>query len=328
MAKSQNQTPSAADRAAVARHWLVRLASGAITDAELQACKTWLAQPGNDAVFRHERALWQGLDATKAAFYSGDDETAGDVVPLQRAVRPARRIVWGAMAAAACLMLAVLGQDWLRVAVYADHVTAQGDIRHVALPDGSLAVLNTDSAIAVDFGTAERRIDLLRGEVYFDVRKELGRPFRVHAGTAVAQAVGTAFNVRREAGQLTVTVTEGTVAVGADTADIAGAILLNAGDRGSYSREAGGVLRGRVDAEAATSWRRGTVFIDRLPLEDAVAELDRYWPGHVILVGPVPPQPVSLAFTPQGARDALAGLATSRGIRLRWIGGQIAILGE
>ena len=328
MTELQKQILPAADRAAMARHWLVRLASGEIAEDELQACRDWLADAENASAFRHERMLWQGLDAMRPAFYAPDDRPAETVVTLRPIRRHWQVAGWVAAAAAACLTLAVLAQDWLAVTVYADHATATGHIRPVTLPDGSVAVLNTESAIAVNFDERERRIEILRGEVYVEVRKETARPFRVYAGDAVAQAMGTAFGARRDGAGLAVTVTEGTVAIGPASGDAAAPILLRAGERGAVAADRAPVHHGQIDAEAATSWHRGTVFLEAMPLKDAVSELDRYWPGYVVVVGHPVTRPVSLAFTPDGARDALSGLAASNGLRLRWIGSHIAILSD
>jgi len=56
-------------------------------------------------------------------------------------------------------------------------------------------------------------VDLISGEAYFTVAKDLERPFAVYAGGAVVQAVGTAFSVSLDSRVVEVLVTEGRVLI-------------------------------------------------------------------------------------------------------------------
>jgi len=91
--------------------------------------------------------------------------------------------------------------------------TAVGAFQKFDLPDGSVAQLNTDSAIDTDFTATERRVRVVRGEVFFNVTKDPARPFIVVSGPVAVRAVGTAFNVRQRAAAVEVLVTEGRVRV-------------------------------------------------------------------------------------------------------------------
>ena len=93
------------------------------------------------------------------------------------------------------------------------YATTVGGYERVSLEDGSLVELNSASEVSVQFFPVERRVRLVRGEVYFTVAKNPARPFLVEAGAVVVRAVGTAFNVRLGARNVEVIVTEGRVAV-------------------------------------------------------------------------------------------------------------------
>jgi transmembrane sensor len=94
------------------------------------------------------------------------------------------------------------------------YVTAVGQQKILTLTDGSHVQLNTNSQIQVDYNEGFRNIQLLQGEVHFDVAKDPSKPFRVYAGNGRVQAVGTAFNVYLNHGDVDVFVTEGRVALG------------------------------------------------------------------------------------------------------------------
>jgi len=91
--------------------------------------------------------------------------------------------------------------------------TAIGEQRLVRLSDGTRVSLNSDSQVVVDYDTVQRRVRLKRGEAFFEVAKDMERPFIVSAGAREVTALGTAFVVRYEEGRTAVTLVEGKVAV-------------------------------------------------------------------------------------------------------------------
>ena len=90
--------------------------------------------------------------------------------------------------------------------------TGLGEQHSEVLPDHSVVELNTQSEIRVGFTAAERRVELVRGEAFFDVAKDPARPFIVVTDLATAKAVGTRFSVYRALSGTIVTVAEGRVA--------------------------------------------------------------------------------------------------------------------
>ena len=105
--------------------------------------------------------------------------------------------------------------------------TAKGETKRVALPDTSVASLNTGSKLEVKLARDKRQIVLLKGEAWFEVAKDKTKPFVVEAGQVRVRAVGTAFGVRRLDNGVEVLVTEGTVEVWTGAAKA----RLNAGQR-------------------------------------------------------------------------------------------------
>jgi transmembrane sensor len=88
------------------------------------------------------------------------------------------------------------------------HITA---MERRTLDDGTVIELNRDAEVAVLYTATERKVRLERGEAMFRVAKNPARPFIVITGDVHFRAVGTAFNVRREAEAVELIVTEGKV---------------------------------------------------------------------------------------------------------------------
>jgi transmembrane sensor len=302
-----------------ARDWIVRLATGDVTEAEMRRLKSWLAEsPDHQAVFARERAFWQRLGRLEPVAdpesWSETRREADDVARRgRRRARPA--IIVGGLIAA-CLALFVVYGD-IRIAILADYQTAAGARQSITLPDGSIAHLNTDTAIAVTYAADERRIDLLRGEAFFEVMPDPAKPFRVIAVDGVVQAVGTAFVVRTWADRATVAVTDGTVLVTspAPPSDPGASAEVRQGQTTRYHQGLPPEAAGSIDVAAAALWRRGEILIDDLPLDEAVAELDRYRPGRILLLGDaLSYAAVSGAFDIDRIDDAVAGLAATHGL--------------
>ncbi|WP_421706490.1 FecR family protein [Algihabitans sp.] len=322
---------------AAARDWLVRMTSGEPTAEESRRFQAWLAQsPSHRKAYEQERLFWQRLGHLKAA--SGPHTWA----PASRASAPstersargrvsarARRTFAAAGLAAACLSLFLLSGDWLRAAVLADHRTAQGELLSVDLSDGSTTHLDTDTALAVTFNAAERRIALLRGEALFEVAPDPQRPFRVELAGGVIEAVGTAFVVRHDGDAADIAVLEGQVRVVSPAAagSEAAAILARPGERTRFAKDDPPSPPETFDLRRAAAWRQGVILIDGLPLDRALEELDRYRPGRILLMGEGDDyRPVSGAFDLRNVDAAVAGLAATHGLSVTAVTDYLLIL--
>lgn len=279
---------------AAAQDWFLRLGAGDLSAEEHARFEAWRdADPRHLAAYEELRSLWADIDELEPVFAPQGRERRRELPPRQRRLRPAwwRTGSFATGLVAACLLLFVFGPATSRLParLLADHSTATGEQRMVSLPDGSIAWLNTDTAIDIAYTGERRRVKLLQGEALFEVRKDAARPFDVVAADGRTTAVGTAFAVKEADEGATVTVTEGIVRVtypDTTTGLVPGTgTLVEAGQQVSYRRgEALGVVR-PLDAAAATAWRHGSIVIRGRPLAEALAEIGRYRDGRIVLIG-------------------------------------------
>jgi transmembrane sensor len=167
-------------------------------------------------------------------------------------------------------------------------VTVRGEQRSLALEDGSVMQVNTDSAVSYAFSATERRVELQRGEAFFDVKRDPSRPFIVKAGASEVQVVGTQFSVRRAADRTDVVVTEGRVNVVPNAGFLASLmpkVELTPGHRLRLARD-NQLKVSAVDAAQATAWRTGSIAFDNTSLEEVVAEVNRYASTQVVVEDP------------------------------------------
>jgi transmembrane sensor len=94
-----------------------------------------------------------------------------------------------------------------------DYVSGIGERRVLHIEDGSTVTMNTRSRMRVWLTRHARDIELLEGEALFSVAHDPSRPFRVHVGHTVVEAVGTEFSVYRGEHGTKVSVVEGRVKI-------------------------------------------------------------------------------------------------------------------
>lgn len=285
-----------------AHAWIAALASGAMEHAQLQAFEQWLALPGHRRAFEYERQLWRSLGPRSA---SGLAATA----PQRRRQRW-KRAAWASVAVLA--LVAIAPEATLRL--QADHRSGAG-IAEVTLPDGSRAVLDAESAIAVHYGAHTRRIELLRGQAWFEVTADPRRPFQVSAEGGVVEDISTAFAVARREDQVEAMVEQGRVRVAAREGG--GWTYLDAGQRARYGRGRGVNRLGDVAPDRIASWRQGELLLDATSVGVAVERIGRYRQGPTFVRGDLSTLPaVNAALRLDRPEQALDALASSAGLRI------------
>src|SRR5580658_6541684 len=157
--------------------WLARRDRKEWGDADEAALRDWMsASVAHRVAFIRLEAAWAQAGRLKDLTAPGFD--APQPVALDEPRRMARMaiaavILVGCTAAALWAMTAHTG---------ASYRTAVGSIKAVPMRDGSTVTLNTDSGIRVALSDTERRVDLDKGEAFFEVAKDLTRPFVVRVG--------------------------------------------------------------------------------------------------------------------------------------------------
>ncbi|TYT26390.1 DUF4880 domain-containing protein [Luteimonas viscosa] len=299
----------------VAAEWLARRDGGASGDGDDAALEAWLAQDvAHRVAYLRLQAAWEHtgrLDALGAGLrgagvpprgfwgsHAGDEvrprpDPAAALDGFAFAARRPRGGSRGRFAAVAALAACALAVGWgwhaFAPVEAVSHATTLGVVRTVPLADGSSTTLASDSRIDVRLSRRERRIDLHRGEAYFEAAKDPGRPFVVDAGERRVVAVGTRFSVRRDGPDLRVVVTEGMVRLESDP--VAGQArpptLLPAGSV-AIARRDGVLVRSMPLAEAArlVDWRSGLLLFRDTPLAEAADEFNRYNARKIVIGDP------------------------------------------
>lgn len=209
----------------------------------------------------------------------------------------------------------------------ADYRTAKGEKRNIALPDGSVAVLGPESAIALDYRDDSRTIDLLTGMSFFEVASDARRPFRVLSGSLSATALGTAFDVSNDDSILTVSVDHGLVDVRLNNSALAGGEKLGEGQWITFDPSSGGIDRGKRESGQIASWRDNLIIAEREAVSALVARIGRWMPGRVVMADPyIGRQRVSGVFDLNDPLRALQAVVHPAGGRVRQLSSLVTVI--
>ena len=187
-----------------------------------------------------------------------------------------------------------------------EYVSGIGERRVLHIEDGSTITMNTRSRMKVLLTRNTRDIELLGGEALFSVAHDPNRPFRVHVGHTVVEAVGTEFSVYRGEHGTKVSVVEGRVKIFAYQSpaplvlnpnavawtDVGASdferppppIPVAAREEAQVSTEGSGTTEFDVERRTVTplelehhlAWVNGQLIFENATLGETVAEFNRY----------------------------------------------------
>lgn len=316
--------------------WVQKLKSGAATPEEVAAAARWRSQsPDHAAAFDAAEHVWREAGTAFRSMPGADGNLAGtlDAMGRRRRTMTRRRMLGGTAAAiAAGGVYGALDPPlelWPSLSeLAADYRTGTGEQRHVTLADDIAINLNTQSSLTVRPATeAEDRVELIAGEASFATLARAARSLVVVAANGTTSTASGRFEVRHatagERPSVRVTCLEGRIriACGTETAD------LSPGQRVRY--QAGGFGQMTiVDPVRASEWQRGIVEFRDTPLAEAVAEINRYRPGRIVLVNDgVGERQVNGRFRIEQMEKLLLQLELAFNLKLRRFPGGIVLLG-
>lgn len=263
--------------------WLVHLDSPDITEQQKQDFFAWLeASPSNQAAYIYaEHLVSKGIALSK--LYPSQ--------PIDTSVEKSSfSWIGGGALAAYCLLIAVVGGVVFGgsngVSEVRDFHTEFGEQQEYVLEDGTKIFLNTDSRIEFHVEKGRRIAELKKGEVFFNVKKDIARPFDVFTATGIVRVVGTQFSVQYTRNDAVVTVVEGKVALGStlsDSDDFIAITTLVADQQQTLSASKKGELALDLDAKSTLAWRQKQLIYNEKSLAFVVEDLSRYFSQKIII---------------------------------------------
>lgn len=267
-----------------ARAWVRVLSMGQPTDECLDAFTQWRAQSRGHMQRWHQAAReWEILGRVLHA-EPADPEPAqrGLRAPLPRLTR--RGFMGAAIAGATAIGAFAIARPPLGLwpswqVLGAEFRTGTGERRRIGLGEGAYVELNTQTSLSLPTDAGGVRVELFAGEIAVDNGRAI--PLRILAGGGRVDVGQGGVELRTlEGGRVVVRATEGTAQVFHAQREVS----LVAGQQVSYGSSGMDAVRRATSGTSDGAWRRGRVVFQDTPLAEAVAEINRYRPGRVVLM--------------------------------------------
>lgn len=156
----------------------------------------------------------------------------------------------------------------------------------VMLPDGSKVKLNAESHLKYE-EIGNKRTVHLRGEAFFEVARDVDRPFTVFSGEISTTALGTSFNVRAypESQYIEVFLASGKVEVLQHANRNGTKLTLEPGQGANYNRGDNQLAYSQTGAETSLAWKEGTIIFDKSGFIEVKKVLERWYGVEIEVIG-------------------------------------------
>ncbi|HRP57972.1 FecR family protein [Agriterribacter sp.] len=171
--------------------------------------------------------------------------------------------------------------DGTRRVIYNTMSTPTGGEYRLMLPDGTEVWLNAASSITypVAFAGNEREVSIT-GEVYFEVKKNTAKPFKVKVNEQVIEVLGTHFNINAYNNEEAVktTLSEGSVKVASGK----NFMILQPGQQAQHEKNGQLKLISNPDMEETFAWKDGLFRFNGAGIATIMKQAARWYGVEVV----------------------------------------------
>ncbi|MEM0952623.1 MAG: FecR domain-containing protein [Pseudomonadota bacterium] len=273
-----------------AHEWRARLDDDAVSISERASFHRWVTQdPAHRDAFDQAETRWQSL-----GYIDSDQFQALNPYLFKTSSREHWNRLTGGHGTGAGVALSLMlllglafGAGKLSLVSTPDSViyrTNKGQIDTVTLADGSSLSLGAASEVQAEMTSTERRLYLLRGELFVDVAHEPDRPLLVFVDGLAFKAVGTAFEVRRRRQGVRLAVSDGQVQVLRSESAAPDVTLTPGQGISSWQGSLGNIEALPLDQIGA--WRDERLVYRGATLREVIDDANRYSATTIALASP------------------------------------------
>jgi len=279
--------------------------------AKQQALEQWLAaSQANRALFEEVKMLWETaalLPATPLNRQAGWEALSQQIAQTPAAAPVRTRSLPGSWWKAAAVLLPLL----IAAGYWFYHTNQNSRLTYTAvhakdslvLPDGTAVYLQPGARLSWTRHFSERQVQLEAGEAFFNVAKDEQHGFSITAANARVKVLGTAFNIRTNAGSTDVVVWEGKVSLEGSKHP---AVLLTAGEMGIVEAGNGKACKPEGDYKYRCGWANDDLVFYNQPLSLVLRILsEHYHTGEPIVDQKLLQRRVTVRFSHLEAEDAM-----------------------
>lgn len=271
-----------------------KILSGNATSAEIEQLEIWKSKSADNLnIYNQSQKVWENSKSgISDENFRNDKQKVDDFIKLdltQKVRKIQRQSMLYKIAAMLAFPLALAVSFYYfssrtksveQTRQICEIISPKGHISKCILPDGTEVWVNTGSSITYDASTFnhETREIKLSGEAYFDVAKNIEKPFLVNTNMATINVKGTSFNVKSypESGVFETVLSEGSIEMKLNNS-ARQTLQLVPGERAIFDLNKKGISIEKVDSEIFSAWRNGEMLFKDATLNDLLKELERIY---------------------------------------------------
>jgi len=163
---------------------------------------------------------------------------------------------------------------------YKTLIVNNGERKTIVLYDGTTIILDAGSELKYPKKFGDVRKVYLKGEGFFQVAKNSKKPFHIFVNNALVEVIGTKFNIKsweEDAKGVTVSVSEGKVALGLANSDTSEKVILVKNMQSSLSPYGKLSKPIMVDASNTLKWMNNEIHFQDVNLRQVISQLKRWY---------------------------------------------------
>ncbi len=187
----------------------------------------------------------------------------------------------------------------------------------IRLPDGTKVWLNSESTLEYpsQFDSLSRSV-ILFGEAYFEVEKDINRPFTVQSGKVSTTALGTSFNICAypEEQKTSISLVSGKILVSQTASEAFDQLILTPGEQAVYTPDKTSIEKVQFNFNSTIGWKDDVLVFDEADISTIVSRLERWYGVDFKLLGsPDENWRINGTFKKQSLERVLDRLAFAKG---------------
>ena len=269
---------------------LERYYSNSCTEEEREIVEMWLASEEGESP-NEEKYLAESWQKIAAKTQSKDKQvTVNKPSVLRNWIGIAASIIlliFGGIYSYNTFLGRTQSENELSGISYRNVSTARGQKRVLHLPDGSNITLNSESEIKLPEKFPDTaRVVHLTGHAYFDIARDLKRPFIVYTDHSKTRVLGTSFDIKTfpDSGRTEIVVASGKVEFSQKYQE-QNRVRLTVNDRAILLPDEK-IEVSEVYAGNFIAWKDNRLLFENAPLEEIVKVLEQWYDIEIIVNNP------------------------------------------
>ncbi|AXH08803.1 hypothetical protein CP960_00820 [Malaciobacter halophilus] len=256
-------------------NWL-NLEQEGLNNSEQQRFNLWIKELENKKEYENIKFLRNSFKQIPSSYTKKLTDEVDKEIKREKLFRSFKPL----LAAAALLIILYFSVYTKFMPIYTkDYSTKHKILKNIILPDNSIVNLDVNTKLKVTYFKDSRKIKLLKGRAFFNVKKDKNRAFFVENLDTQIKVIGTMFEVSSTESDFTeIKVKEGIVKISNINNYNKEKIIavLEKGDSLKVNQKGKIFVNKKIQPKYIASWKEEYLYFSKTSIIDAIKEFSRY----------------------------------------------------